>query len=143
MGDMEEKEMVVTKRNSLFKFAEDVEYRDLAPIFPELYELFMDIADQYPEEGGEEFMQMLIRLNLRDLKDNEKPAGHNREARFRIIFPRDREGVQFFIYPRVSEEEAEEEIDMITEEVSSFLTESGLEHEVIWDQMEFLMEEKD
>ncbi|MGM0510223.1 MAG: hypothetical protein ACQESD_03750 [Thermoplasmatota archaeon] len=64
----EEVKMVVTKRNSTFKFADDVEYTDLAEVFPELFRLFMEVADQYPEESGEEYMEMLIRLNLRDLE---------------------------------------------------------------------------
>jgi len=139
--DEEEVEMVVTKRNSTFKFADDVEYTDLAEVFPELFRLFMEVADQYPEESGEEYIEMLIRLNLRDMERNKKPMGHNREARYRMIFPIDREGVQFFIYPRIAEEESE--IDMVTDEISDFLTEKGLEHEVIWDELEFLMEEKD
>lgn len=141
MKDDEEVEMVVTKRNSLFKFADDVEFKDLAPIFPELFDLFMNVCDQYPEDSGEEYMEMLIRLNLRDLEENRKPMGHNREARYRMIFPIDREGVQFFIYPRIDEEESE--IDMITEEVSGFLDKNDLDHEIEWDQMDFLMEEED
>ena len=138
---MKNEEFEITKRNSLFKFSDDIEYKDLAPMFPELFRLFMNVADQYPEESGEEYMEMLIRLNMRDLEKNQKPPGHNREARYRMIFPIDREGVQFFIYPRIDEEESE--IDKITEEISKFLEQNGLEHEIEWDQMTLLMEEKD
>ena len=138
---MKNEEFEITKRNSLFKFSDDIEYKDLAPVFPELFRLFMNVADQYPEESGEEYMEMLIRLNMTDLEKNQKPPGHNREARYRMIFPIDREGVQFFIYPRIDEEESE--IDKITEEISKFLEQNGLEHEIEWDQMTLLMEEKD
>jgi len=137
----EEKEMVVTKHNSLIRFDDGVEYKDLAPIFPELYILFMNITDQYPEDGGEGYMQMLIRQNLKDLRNNKKPIGHNREARYRMIFPLNKENVEFFLYPRIAEEESE--IEDITAEISEFLDEKDLEHEIIWDQMEYLMEEKD
>ncbi|MBS3817528.1 MAG: hypothetical protein KGY76_08210 [Candidatus Thermoplasmatota archaeon] len=137
----EEKEMEVTKHNSLIRFEGDVEYKDLAPVFSELYTLFMDIADQYPEDGGEEYMQMLIRQNLKDLKNNSKPTGHNREARYRMIFPLDVENIEFFLYPRIPEEESE--IEEITSEISNFLDDNDLEHEIIWDEMEYLMEEKD
>lgn len=138
----EEIEYELVKRNCLFKFDDDVEYKDLVPVFPELLDKFMHLADQYPEEGGEEYMEMLIRLNLRDLTKNQKPMGHNREARYRLIFPREREGVQFFIYPRISHEESEEEIEDVVEGISELLEENDLEHELIWDEMEFLLKEK-
>lgn len=137
----EEKEMEVTKHNSLIRFDEDIEYEDLAPIFTELYTFFMEITDQYPEDDDEGYMEMLIRQNLKDLKNNKKPIGHNREARYRMIFPLEREDVEFFLYPRIPEDESE--IEDITAEVSEFLDDKGLEHEIIWDQMEYLMEEKD
>ncbi len=137
----EEKELVTTKRNSLIRFDEDVEYKDLIDIFPELYELFMEKADQVPEEGGEELMEMMIQMNIQDLKENRKPPGHNREARYRMIFPLEGDRVQFFLYPRIEEEESE--IDMITDEVSDFLDVNDFEHEVLWDQMRFLKEEED
>lgn len=139
--DPMKEEYVVRKRNSLFKFSPEVEYKDLAPIFPELFRFFMKLADQYPEEGEEEYIEMLIQLNLRDLKNNKKPIGHNREARYRMIFPLGREGVQFFIYPRIDEDESE--IGMITDKISKFLAEKGLEHEVLWDRMKFLLKKKD
>ncbi len=136
-----EKKMEIIKHNSTIRFEEDVEFKDLTPIFPELYTLFMDLAEQIPDEGGDEFMQMMIDQNLKDLRNNKKPPGHNREARYRMIFPLGRENVEFILYPRIAEEESE--IEMITSEISDFLEENGLEHEVIWDEMEFLMEEKD
>lgn len=137
----EQKEMEVTKHNSLIRLDEEFEYKDLAPVFPELYNLFMEVADQDSEEEGEEYKQMLIRQNLKDLKNNKKPPGHNKEARYRMIFPLDRDKVEFFLYPRIAEEESE--IEEITAEISNFLKENGFEHEIIWDEMEYLMEEKD
>ncbi|MFO7791455.1 MAG: hypothetical protein R6W73_00550 [Candidatus Saliniplasma sp.] len=138
---MKEKEFEIKKRNSLFRFPKEVEFKDLAPIFPELFDLFMDLADQYPEDSGEEYIEMLIRLNLKDLEQNRKPVGHNREARYRMIFPLDRDHVEFFIYPRIDEEESE--IDMITSEISDFLDKNDLKHEIIWNEMRFLKEEKE
>ncbi len=138
---MKQKEFDIIKRSSLFRFAEEVEFKDLAPIFPELFDLFMDIADQYPEDSAEEYIEMLIRMNLEDLQQNRKPMGHNREARYRMIFPIDRDRVEFFIYPRIDEEESE--IDMITNKISDFLDKNDLEHEILWNEMRFLKEEKD
>lgn len=136
----EEEEYETFKRNSLIRFTEDVEYNDLAPIFPELYRMFMNLADQYPEESGEEYMEMLIDQNMNDLKQNKKPTGHNREARYRMIFPLGRERVEFYLYPRIAEEESD--IEDITAEISRFLEENGLEHEIIWDQMDYLKKKK-
>ncbi|MFP4000468.1 MAG: hypothetical protein ACOCTN_04420 [Candidatus Natronoplasma sp.] len=141
MASTEDKEMVVTKHNSLIRFEEDIEYKDLAPIFPELYRLFMDLTDQYPDESQKEYTEMLIRQNLKDLQNNRKPVGHNREARYRMIFPIGRERVEFYLYPRIDEEKSE--IEDITAEISNFLDEHDLKHEIIWDDMEYLMEEKD
>ncbi len=137
---MDEVELVVKKRNSLFRFPEDMEYRDLAPVFPELLDLFMRISDQYPEDSGEEYMEMLIRLNLKDLTQNKKPMGHNREARYRMIFPQESDRVEFFVYPRISEDESE--IDVITQKLSDFFDDKDIEHEIIWDQMRSLMKEE-
>ncbi len=137
----EEKEMEVTKHNSTIRFEEDVEYKDLLPVFPDLYLLFMELSDQIPDEGGDEFMHMVIDQNIKDLRKNRKPPGHNREARYRMIFPIGRDNVEFILYPRIAEEESE--IEAITAKISEFLDENELEHEIIWDQMEYLMEEKD
>ncbi len=141
MARTEEKEMEVTKHNSLIRFEEGIEYKDLASIFPDLYRLFMELGEQYPDESKKEVTEMLIRQNLKDLQNNRKPTGHNREARYRMIFPIDREHVEFYLYPRIDEEESE--IEEITSEISNFLEEHGLKHEIIWDDMEYLMEEKD
>lgn len=137
---MEEKELVVKKRNCLFRFPEDMQYRDLAPVFPELLDFFMRISDQYPEDSGEEYMETLIRLNLKDLVANNKPMGHNREARYRMIFPRDTDRVEFFVYPRISEEESK--IDHIVKQLSEFFKERDMEHELVWDLMRSLMKEQ-
>ncbi len=141
MARKEEKEMEVTKHNSTIRFDDDIEYKDLLPVFPELYRLFMDLADQFPEDNGEEYIRMLIDQNLKDLRNNRKPPGHNREARYRMIFPLERDHVEFILYPRIPEEESE--IEDITAEISEFLEENDLGHEVVWDEMEYLMEEKD
>lgn len=141
MAKTEEKEMEVTKHNSLIRFNEDIEYNDLAPIFPDLYRLFMELGEQYPDDSKKEYTEMLIRQNLKDLQNNRKPTGHNREARYRMIFPLGRETVEFYLYPRIDEEESE--IEKITADISNFLEEQDLDHEIIWDDMEYLMEEKD
>ncbi len=141
MEDKEDVVMVTKKRNSLFLFPEDFQFKDLAPAYPELYDYFMRICDQYPEDAGEEYMVMLIRQNLKDLTNNRKPMGHNREARYRMIFPYKRERVQFFVYPRIAEEESE--IEEITKKISDFFKKKKIEHEILWDQMEFLKEEEE
>ncbi len=136
-----EEEFEIIKRNSLIRFSEDISFKDLAPVFRALFEEFMLASEQHPGEEEEDFMEMLIRLNLKDLVKDRKPPGHNREARYRMIFPRNTERVEFYLYPRISEEESE--IDMITDKISDFLNENGLEHEVIWDQMETLKKKID
>ena len=61
------------------------DYKDLAPVFPDILKLFLEEIGQMPDE--EEILQMFIELNMIDLELNRKPEGYNRKGKFRMVFP--------------------------------------------------------
>ncbi len=63
----------------------DSDYKDLAPIFPEMLEAFLTEIGQMPED--EEIFEMFVELNMIDLRRNRKPEGYNRKGRIRMVFP--------------------------------------------------------
>lgn len=69
------------------------DYKDLAPVFPEILHMLLEEIDQVPED--EEIMEMFIDLNVSDLERNRKPEGYNRKGRIRLVFPTDRK--EFYI----------------------------------------------
>jgi hypothetical protein len=68
-------------------FEKGSDYRDLAPVFPELLKLLLEEIDQMPSEEDEEILEMFIEMNVSDLKMNRKPEGYNRKGRIRLVFP--------------------------------------------------------
>jgi len=74
------------------------DYKDLAPIFPDILRTTLTMVDQVPEE--EETMEMLIQLNTDDLIANRKPEGYVRKSKIRIIFPMDRKEFYFKTYSK-------------------------------------------
>ncbi|MCL2032119.1 MAG: hypothetical protein FWG96_02440 [Methanomassiliicoccaceae archaeon] len=64
------------------------DYKDLAPVFPDILKALLSEIGQMPEE--EEILQMFIEMNMVDLERNRKPEGYNRKGKMRLIFPIDR-----------------------------------------------------
>lgn len=69
------------------------DYKDLAPVFPEILTMLLEEIDQIPED--EEIMEMFVELNVSDLERNRKPEGYNRKGKIRLVFPTDRK--EFYI----------------------------------------------
>ncbi|MGE0015193.1 MAG: hypothetical protein AB7S83_03275 [Candidatus Methanomethylophilaceae archaeon] len=61
------------------------DYKDLAPVFPDILGMLLEEIGQLPDE--EEIMQMYIEENTSDLKNNRKPEGYNRKGKVRLVFP--------------------------------------------------------
>lgn len=101
------------------------DYKDLAPVFPEILRSALVIADQVPEE---EELTMIIQLNLDDLEKNRKPEGYIRKARIRMVFPLDRK--EFYLQshnPKIVD------LGKIRETVSEILTRGGVGFDVTED----------
>ena len=101
------------------------DYKDLAPVFPEILRSALVIADQVPEE---EELTMIIQLNLDDLEKNRKPEGYIRKARIRMVFPLDRKEFYLQSYnPKIVD------LGKIRETVSEILTRGGVGFDVTED----------
>ena len=112
-----------------------MKYQDLIPVYKELFLKFLRETGQLPEE--EEVTYMLIRENLIDLERGKKPEGYNRQGRMRMIFPiidKPRQNIEMYIYGHYHSAKSLE-VARVTESMSQFLKNHGLDNEVDWDNM--------
>ncbi len=122
-------------RSGHIKFEKGVKYKDLLPIYKDLYLKFLKDTNQMPEE--EEITSMLINENLMDLEKGKKPEGYNRQGRMRMIFPIMEKGakeIEMYIYGHYHSAKSLE-VARVTESVSRFLKDKGFENDVDWDKM--------
>ncbi len=120
-------------RSAHIKFERNVKYKDLAPIFEEMYTRFLDKSGQMPEE--EEVLDTWIFENMNDLERNHKPEGFNRQGKMRMIFPIVNRGVEFYVYKHYNASKTNDVVK-VAESLSQFLNNKGFKHSVDWDQME-------
>lgn len=117
-------------RSGHIVFSNDTEFKDLVPIYKELYMKFLQETDQVAAEPEE--LDVMIKVNMLDLRRNRKPQGFNRIGNMRLIFPiTDDNMVQFYIYGQSKSED----IARVTDSISRFLDKKGFSHEVHWDRM--------
>ncbi|MEW5937442.1 MAG: hypothetical protein AB1665_06465 [Candidatus Thermoplasmatota archaeon] len=125
--------MPMKVRSGHIIFDRYVKYKDLAPIFEDLYLQFLEQSGQMPEDP--EITHMLIRENLMDLELNRKPEGFNRQGKMRLIFPIKKDRVEMYIY-RFQHGAKNTDVAKVTEAMSELLTEKKLKHTLDWDIME-------
>ncbi len=124
-------------RSGHFIFKKGAKWKDLLPAYEGMVKLFLQETGQISDE--EFFDRMLVRQDLVDLTKGRKPSGYNRNNKVRLIFPlRDDGIIEMFIYRSTRDED----IVRVTNLISDYLNEHGLEHEVKWDEM-FLYELKE
>jgi hypothetical protein len=99
------------------------DYKDLAPVFPQILTSLLEEIQQMPEE--EEILQMFIDINVADLERNRKPEGYNRKGRMRLIFPTDRKEFYLKGYSKTTD------FTKITETISGLLNSAGIKFEVL------------
>lgn len=109
---------------------DQIEYQDMAEVFPDVLKLFLEETDQVPEDP--EIMQMFIHLNQTELMANRKPEGYNRKGRMRLIFPTTR--MEFY----VKGSSKSGEVVRVAEKISKLLTRNGVEHELEWNALSCL-----
>ena len=98
------------------------DYKDLAPVFPDILKMFLESIDQMPEE--EELLQMLIELNMADLELNRKPEGYNRKGKVRLVFPMDSKEFYLKTYSKPSE------LKPLADNISEMLTAAGVKFDI-------------
>ncbi len=115
-------------------FEGKVNYKDLVPIYKDMFIKFLEDTDQLPEE--DEVINMLIKENLLDLERDKKPEGFNRQGRMRLIFPmkEEKDQMQLYIYGHYHSAKSLE-VARVTESMSRFLKSKGFDNDVDWDKM--------
>src|SRR2546428_3424360 len=68
-----------------FKFDRSVTWKKLLPAFRPLFTKFLEESGQMAQDP--EILAVLIEENLRDLRENRKPEGYNREGPRRMTIP--------------------------------------------------------
>ncbi|MDR1954376.1 MAG: hypothetical protein LBP82_00265 [Candidatus Methanoplasma sp.] len=99
------------------------DYKDLAPVFPEILRALLIEIGQMPEE--EEIFQMFVEMNMADIERNRKPEGYNRKGKMRLIFPIDRKEFYLKTYSKTTD------MSRMAELISSFLTSAGVKFDVL------------
>ena len=115
----------MAKSSVHFILKDGSDYKDLAPVFPDILKSVLIRADQVPEE--EEFT-MILNLNMDDLEQNRKPEGYIRKARVRIVFPMDRK--EFYVQ---SYSPKHVDLDKVKTSVSSLLSGASVKFDVTED----------
>ncbi|MCL2148902.1 MAG: hypothetical protein FWH47_06150 [Methanomassiliicoccaceae archaeon] len=103
------------------------DYKDLAPVFPEILKALLEEIGQTPEE--EEILQMFIEMNMADLERNRKPEGYNRKGRMRLIFPIGRKELYLKAYNKSTD------MSRMTDLISGLLNSAGVKFEVTHNDM--------
>ncbi len=123
-------------RSGHIKFDKKVRWKSLVPAFRPLFLKFLEETQQVPEDM--ENVDVLIEENLRDLRNNRKPEGYNREGIMRMIFPISNR-VEFYVYGRGKTIE----VARVTEQLSRVLQKYRLKHTIEWDQLKLLADKKE
>ena len=103
-----------------------VHFRDLEPLFRDLFALFLEESEQTRDDP--EFFEIILEENLRDLRNDRKPEGFNRDGTMRLIFPLS-ERKEFYLYGS----SRNVEVPRVTQAISQFFRQHKIRHEVEWD----------
>ena len=112
-----------------------VTWRKLLPAFRPLLTRFLEESGQMPQDP--EILAVLLEENLRDLRENRKPEGFNREGTMRMIFPISR-NVEFYVYSKTKTTE----VGRVVEQLSRVLQKYRLKHAVDWDKLTVFQDKK-
>src|SRR6266511_1952513 len=118
-------------RSGHIEFDKKVRWKNLIPAFRPLFLKFLEETQQMPEDVDN--VDVLIEENLRDLRNNRKPEGYNREGAMRMIFPISNK-VEFYVYGRGKTIE----VAHVTEQLSRVLQKYRLKHTIAWVQPQLL-----
>ena len=110
------------------KFDRSVTWKKLLTAFRPLFMKFLEESGQMPPDP--EILAVLIEENLRDLRENRKPEGYNREGTMRMMFPISK-NVEFYVYSKTKTTE----VGRVVESLSRVLQKYRLKHAVEWDKL--------
>ncbi|NPA75407.1 MAG: hypothetical protein GXO25_04940 [Euryarchaeota archaeon] len=107
---------------------EDVEWKDLDGIWDKMLEMFFQDSKQFRDNP--DMIKVIIKENMIDISHNRKPEGYNREGKMRIVVPIS-DKHEFYVYRGVYSDD----VRVLTEKISKFLTKNKIKHTVEWNDM--------
>ena len=117
------------------RFDRSVTWKKLLPAFRPMFTKFLEESGQMPQDP--EILAVLIEENLRDLRENRKPEGYNREGPMRLIFPISK-NLDFYVYSKTKTTE----VTRVVEQLSRVLQKYRLKHAVDWDKLTVFQDRK-
>lgn len=111
-------------------FPEKFEWKQLEKSFRGLLELFFNETGEMEDEPDHK--EVIILLNLQDIKNNRKPEGYTRESKLRMIFPLYRKEITI-LSPL-----PETYVRDVTEAISKYLISNKIRHVLEFDQMKYI-----
>lgn len=121
--------MKLMKSSSIhFILGKGSDYKDLAPVFPDILKIILQENDHFQSEEDEESREMFIELNMIDLELNRKPEGYNRKGKYRLIFPMDRK--EFYVKAMTAKAN---DIKRIGSQIEDILTTANVKFEMAYD----------
>ena len=84
-----------------------------------------------------EVLEVLVEENLRELRQNRKPEGYNRENAIRMVFPISDDN-EFYIYSKLRQGD----VPRVVDAVSHVLQKYKLKHTIDWDRLRVFAEKK-
>ena len=118
-----------------FRLDKSVTWKKLLPAFRPLFTRFLEESGQMPQDP--EILAVLLEENLRDLRENRKPEGFNREGTMRMIFPISK-NPEFYVYSKTKTTE----VGRVVEQLSRVLQKYRLKHTVDWDRLVVFQDRK-
>jgi len=113
-----------------FVLGKGSDYKDLAPIFLEMFKMLLEEIEHVLEDEG--VLEMFIETNVSDLLKNRKPEGYNRKGRIRLVFPMDRKEFYLKTYSKNAD------LNNLTTKYTALMKEAKIKFEVTQnDDLEF------
>lgn len=110
-------------------FPANFEWKHLEKSFRGMMELFFRETNEMEDEL--DHRDVIILLNMLDIKNNRKPEGYTREGKLRMIFPLNRKEIT------VLSPLPEGYVRDVSEEISKYLTSKKIRHILEFDQMKY------
>jgi len=110
-------------------FPENFEWKQLEKSFRGMMELFFRETGEMEDEP--DHREVIILLNMQDIKNNRKPEGYNREGKLRMIFPLHRKEIT------ILSQLPENYVRDVSESISKYLIGKKIRHTLEFDQMKY------
>jgi len=110
-------------------FPQNFEWKQLEKSFRGMMELFFKETNEMEDEP--DHRDVIIMLNMLDIKNNRKPEGYTREGKLRLIFPLNRKEITILASL------PENYVRDVSEDISKYLASKKIRHILEFDQMRY------